>query len=278
MVRAIRAGAVSVLATIWLAAAAMAASADRDRIEEFLQVTGFDVALESIRLSAGSAPAMLGLETEDFGAEWTRLTQRVFDTDTMHGIALDILEETLSEELLAHANDFYASDLGRRIVAAENASHMEEDEAAKTEAGDAIVAALVQHGSPRLEHLKRMTAAADSAGTSIRAIREIQVRFLMAAANAGVIELRMDEADLRAMLETQEDELRRSIQMSSLSSAAYTYQAFSDEEVAAYADALEHPKMRKVYDLMNAVQYEVMANRFEALAAEMAELQPSTDL
>ena len=36
--------------------------------------------------------------------------------------------------------------------------------------------------------------------------------------------------------------------------------------------------MRKVYELMNAVQYEVMANRFEALAAEMKRLQPSTDL
>ena len=46
----------------------------------------------------------------------------------------------------------------------------------------------------------------------------------------------------------------------------------------AYAEALEHPKMRKVYELMNAVQYEIMANRFEAVAARLADMQPSQDL
>ncbi len=276
--RTIRAGVFGGLAIMWLVTAAAAATADRDRIEDFLKVTGFDVALESIRLSAGSAPSMLGLETEDFGDQWTKLAGRVFDTDTMHGIAIDILQKTLSEELLNHANDFYGSDLGQRIVMAENASHMAEDDAAKEEAGQAIMAALVRHGSDRIEHLKRLTVASDSAGASVRAIQEVQVRFLMAAASAGVIELRMDETDLRALLSGQARDLHRSIQLSALANAAYTYQAFSDREIEEYADALEHPRMREVYELMNAVQYEVMANRFEALAAEMSQLQPSTEL
>ena len=276
--RQIGSGVAGAFVIVWLATAAVAASADRGRIEDFLHITGFDVALESIRLSAGTAPAMLGLEAEDFGTQWLRLTDRVFGTGKMHAIAVDILENTLSEELLSHAAGFYGSDLGQRIVEAENASHMVEDDAAKTEAGEAIVSALVRHGSDRIVDLKRMTAASDSAGASVRAIQEIQVRFLMAAAGAGVIELRMDEPDLRALLAEQAGDLERSIRLSALSNAAYTYQAFSDAEVEAYADALEHPKMREVYDLMNAVQYEVMANRFEALAAEMAALQPSTDL
>ena len=41
---------------------------------------------------------------------------------------------------------------------------------------------------------------------------------------------------------------------------------------------LEHPKMQEVYALMNAVQYEIMANRFEALARAMQSLQPSQEL
>lgn len=269
---------VMAVAALWLTAASAFAASDRAKVEEFLSVTGFDVALESIRLSASAAPDMLGLEADAFGSEWTRLTQDVFKTDLMHELALDILEKTLTEDLLDHANAFYLSDLGQRLVDAENASHMKDDDDAKTEAGEAIIGGLVRFGSPRLEELKRMTMASDSAGTAIRAIQEIQVRFLMAAAGSGVIELRMDEPDLRSLLSEQEDELRLSIQSSALSGAAYTYQAFSDDEVADYADALEHPKMRTVYDLMNAVQYEIMANRFEALAAEMARLQPSTDL
>ena len=97
-----------------------AKAADRDQLEAFLEVTGFDVALESIRLSADSAPAMLGIEADDFGSEWQRLVREVFATELMHDMAVDILAETLSDELLAHGAEFYASDLGQRLVVAEN--------------------------------------------------------------------------------------------------------------------------------------------------------------
>lgn len=253
-------------------------AADRARLETFLEVTGFDVALDSIRLSASSAPAMLGLEANDFGAQWTVMADDVFNTAKMHDMALDILGETLEDDLLDHAIDFYDTDLGRRLVVAENGSHMDDDSETKSEAGQAIVAGLERIGSPRLEALKRMNAASDSAGTAVRAIQEVQVRFLVAAAAAGVIDLKMEEPDLREALRTDEDALRQSISENALSGAAYTYQAFSDAEVLEYAKALEDPEMRKVYDLMNAVQYEIMANRYEALAARMRNLQPSQEL
>ncbi|MEM6658878.1 MAG: DUF2059 domain-containing protein [Pseudomonadota bacterium] len=257
---------------------AMVLAADRDKLEDFLEVTGFDVALESIRLSASSAPDMLGLEAEAFGTEWTRLTGDVFATDIMHGLALDLLEQTLDDDLLTHAADFYATDLGQRLVMAENASHLSEEDELKAESGEAIVAGLARIESPRLDYLDRMNAASDSAGTAVRAIQEVQVRFLMAAAGAGVIDLQLEEPDLRALLETDEDAMKAEIAANALIGAAYTYQSFSDAEVLAYAEALENPKMRKVYDLMNAVQYEVMANRFEALAVAMQRLQPSQEL
>lgn len=256
----------------------IAAAADRAKLEAFLEVTGFDVALESIRLSAGSAPEMLGLQAEDFGSEWTRLTNKVFATDVMHDLALDILEKTLEDDLLSHAAAFYATDLGKRLVVAENASHMKEEGDLKSESGEAIVAGLAALESPRLTYLKRMTDASDSAGVSVRAIQEIQVRFLMAAAGAGIIDLQLEEPDLRELLSSDEDALKAEIAKGAISGAAYTYQAFSDAEVLEYAEALEHPKMRKVYDLMNAVQYEIMANRFEALARAMTDLQPSQEL
>lgn len=261
-----------------LALPGLAAAADRAKLEAFLEVTGFDVALESIRLSAGSAPQMLGMQAEDFGSEWTRLTNDVFDTGKMHDMALDILEQTLSDDLLNHAVEFYASDLGQRLVVAENSSHMSEEDELKSESGEAIVAGLERLDSPRLDYIKRMNKASDSAGTGLRAIQEIQVRFLMAAAGAGVIELQLEEPDLREMLSRDEDVLRADLEQGALTGAAYTYQSFSDAEVRAYAEALEHAKMREVYDLMNAVQYEIMANRFEALARAMQGLQPSQEL
>lgn len=264
---------------VWLLFGAGAVQAERvDRLETFLEVTGFDVALESIRLSASTAPAMIGLEANDFGSEWTRLVDEVFDVDLMHDMALEILGATLEPELLDHAVAFYASDLGMRLVQAENASHMMEDDALKTEMGEQIAAGLVRIGSPRLEEIKRLNAATGSEDSSVRAIQEVQVRFLMAAAGAGVIDLQLEEPDLRALLGTQEGELRLSLKASALSSSAYTYQAFSDDEITAYADALEHPDMGRVYELMNAVQFEIMANRYEAVAQRMSRLRPSQDL
>ena len=50
-----------------------AKAADRAQIAEFMAVTGFDVALESMRLSARDAPEMLGLDAYDFGLSWSRL-------------------------------------------------------------------------------------------------------------------------------------------------------------------------------------------------------------
>lgn len=261
-----------------LAAPVMVWAADRAKLQDFLEVTGFDVALESIRLSAESAPQMLGMQAEDFGTEWTRLTTDIFQTGTMHDLALDILEKTLEDDMLTHAADFYATDLGQRLVEAENASHMKEDDTLKHESGEAIVAGLEALDSPRLDYLKRMNEASDTAGVSVRAIQEIQVRFLMAAAGAGVIELQLEEPDLRELLASDEDVLKEEIAANALTGAAYTYQSFSDAEVLEYTEALEHPTMRHVYDLMNAVQYEIMANRFEALARAMQSLQPSQEL
>jgi len=256
----------------------LARAADRDRLDAFLEVTGFDVALESIKLASGSAPEMLGIDPGAFGSEWTRLSDEVFDTDLMQGLALDILEKTLSDDLLIHAADFYASDLGQRLVVAENASHMYEDDATKQAEGEALVAGMVETDDPRLELIKRMNAAIDSAGHSTRAVMEIQIRFYLAASAAGVINLRMDADELRAFMEAQEDDFRLALQQSALKGATYTYQSFSEQDLEAYAEALEHPDMQQVYALMNAVQFEIMANRFEELASRMADLRPGQDI
>lgn len=255
-----------------------ATAADRARIEAFLEVTGFDVALDSIALSASSAPEMLGLDASAFGSQWSRLADEVFDTKGMRNMALEILVETLDDASLNHAAAFYATELGQRLVRAENASHMIEDDLVREEAGYRIVSDLVRAGSPRVGQYKRMEGALDSTGNWVRAVQEVQFRFLMAAATAGVIEMEADAEELRALLAAQEGELRLSLQASGLASNAYTYQDFTNAEIEAYIQALEEPAMQRVYELFNAVQFEITANRFEELAHRMAELTPGQDI
>jgi hypothetical protein len=275
---AIRHWTISTIAAIILAVAP-AQAAERAQISEFLKVTGFDVALESIKLSAGSAPEMIGFDTSEFGSRWTSMSEDIFDVNLMHDLALDILEKALNREMLTHAATFYETEFGQRLVAAENAAHMNPDEAVKREMGDAILRGLRDIDSPRVRYLERINVASDSANIGVRAIQEIQVRFLLAASSSGVINLQIeDPTELREALQGDEVYLRQAIEESALSGAAYTYQAFGDLEVLEYVKALEHPAMQEVYNLMNAVQYEIMANRFEALAIAMAELQPSEEL
>ncbi len=261
---------------IALAGAAIAVEgADRPRLEAFLKVTGFDVALESIAMSAKDAPEMLGMSASDFGADWSRTAETVFAKEVLHEIALDILDQTLSDDLLTAAAEFYASPLGVRLVAEENASHMIED----TEMKQAEGAALLEQAEPgRVAQLIRLTEAVDSGDVAISSIREVQVRFLMAASAAGVIDREIDEAALRQILGAGDAELRESLKISALNGAAHTYRSFSEDELAAYADALEAPKMQQVYQLMNAIQFEIMAERFEVLALRMADLGPGQAL
>ncbi|MFD1196061.1 DUF2059 domain-containing protein [Seohaeicola saemankumensis] len=254
------------------------AGQDRDRLEAFLTVTGFDKALESIALSAGDAPLMLGRDVSEFGGDWTRAVAEIFDTDLMHDMAIGILDRALEDDLLTHAVDFYASDLGRRLVAVENAAHLSDDAEGARADGESIIADLVRQGAPRLTILQRMGPAIDPQDTSVRAVEEIQVRFLLSAAAAGVLPMELDEATLRSLMADQRGELRQRMRESALIQSAHVYKSFSDAELEAYVAALEHPSMQRVYELMNGIQYEIMANRFEVLARRMADLHPGEEL
>ena len=278
--RAVWAAGLRAIAAFWIFVTVVGAAqaASRDKLEAFLQITGFDVALDSIALAAEDAPAMLGITAESFGFQWTRAADEVFDSALMRGMAMDILEKTLSDELLGHAAAFYATPLGLRLVEVENASHMGEDNEAKQEASDLLLEELRQDDPRRVQLLERMNQAIDSTGMGVRAVIEIQVRFLLAASQAGVFELRIGEEELRALLAEDEDEMRTSMAASSLANAAWTYRDFDTDEVRIYTEALEDERMQQVYALMNAIQWEIMANRFEALALKMAGMSPGEEL
>ena len=121
---------------------------------------------------------------------------------------------------------------------AENASHMSvQMMRSNPKAVITIVAGLERLDSERLGYLERMTEASDSAGTGMRAFREVQVRFLMACRRGfGVhrasARLEARHGDFRELLGSNEDEIRfAELEQNAIKSAAYTYQAFSDEEV-----------------------------------------------
>ena len=252
-------------------------AAERTQIVEFMQVTGFDVSLESLRVSARDAPTMLGLDADDFGLSWTRLADRLFEPEALKRDALEILQQALHDDVLEHAAAFYGSELGQRLVVAENESHFL-DSADRREDGELLAAALMARSSPQPQYFLDMAENIGSVGASIKSYREVQVRFLMAASAAGLIEQRFDELDLRAMLAQQDEEARAVIERGLVMSNAYTYRDFTDVEMQAYRDALATEMMIEVYALMNAIHFTIMADRYEKMAVEMVKLTPSQEL
>ena len=252
-------------------------SADRAQIAQFMAVTGFDVALESMRLSARDAPTMLGFDADDFGLSWSRLADRMFEPEALKSDALEILDKALTEDVLAHATGFYGSDLGQKLVTAENDSHGLEFEDREVE-GARLAQALAARGSPQPQYFLDMAESIGYVGATIKAYREVQVRFLMAASLAGLIDQRFDEVDLRAMLAQQDDEVRQAMTDNLIVANAFTYRDFTDREMEIYRDALAMPQMMEVYELMNAIHFTIMADRFERMALEMVNLTPTQEL
>lgn len=254
-----------------------ARAAERANVEAFLKITGFDVALAAIAHSADHAPALLGHDVADFGPEWVKISEEVFDARHMKLMAIDILADTLTDEHLHHAAEFYASDLGQRLVEVENASHATEHRETKRTEGLRLLQEM-DASSPRMTSLLRLMDAVDTSGQSVRAVQEVMVRFLMAASHTGALGYSIDEDTLRQLIRADEAAMMADLEEGGRANAAYTYRDISDADLEAYAKALEHPLMQEVYELMSAVQYEIMANRFEVLAERMADLQPAKEL
>ena len=252
-------------------------AADRAQIAEFMAVTGFDVALVSMRQSAQDAPTMLGLEADGFGLSWSRLVDRIFEPEALKSDALEILYKALTEDVLAHATGFYGSELGLKLVTAENESHALEFEDREAE-GARLAQALSARGSPQPQYFLDMAESIGYVGATIKAYREVQVRFLVAASLAGLIDQRFDEADLRAMLAQQDDQVRQAMADNLIVANAFTYRDFTDREMEIYRDALAMPQMMEVYELMNAIHFTIMAERFERMAVEMVNLKPTQEL
>ncbi len=265
------------LAALVVACTALAAqAAERDELRAFLEVTGFDVAITSMQQGAMAGPGLAGDAPDAFGDQWVRLAEEVFDPEVMLERALDMMAAVMPDELVSHGMAFYGSDLGQRLVQAENESHMTPDEE-RYRIGEDLVAAMLDDNPGRAEDLRAMTNAIGGVDSSVRAVIEIQVRYLMAAA-ARTSEATYSEAELRAILAEQVPRMRENIEIYSLLGSAYAYRDFTDDEVAAYLAALEHPLMQQVYEVLNAVQYEVMAERYEALAARLDELSPQQEI
>jgi len=214
------------LAVLWslaatVATAPLAQAAERDVYRAFLETTGFDVAIISLQQGAMSGPGMSGQEADEFGSRYVALAEQVFDPEVMLERAIDMMAAVMTDEQLAHGAAFYASDLGQRLVAVENESHMAELEGRRA-GGAEIVAELAETNPDRLEHFQAMMDAIGGVDANVRAITEVQIRYLLAAMAAGTVDFEFSEAELRAIIAEQAGAMRLEMSRNSIIGAAWT--------------------------------------------------------
>lgn len=254
-----------------------ATGADRAAAREFLEITGFDVAITSMQDSAKAGPSIAGGDPDAFGYAWVRLAEEVFEPESLIEETLDMMEAIVPDALIEHGIEFYGSPLGQKLVEAENASQSVSGDRQLAE-GEVIVTRLADENPARIDVYRRMNDAIGGVQSSARAIIEVQLRYVLAAAAAGASDIQYSEAELREILGRQMDVLVEALSTNSVFGSAFVYQDFSDEEVVAYLDALEHPQMKEIYEVLNGIQYQLMGDRYEELAAKLAGLSPQTDL
>lgn len=268
-------GAAMAVAAICFGAALVAA--DRDASRAFLEVTGFDIAITSMQAGAIEGPAIAGEDPDAFGIAWVSLAREVFAPEGLIEDTLDMMEAILPEALLEHGMAFYGSPLGQRLVVAENAAQGVSGARQMAE-GEVIVTGLADSNPARIDEFRRMSDAIGGVETTARAVIEVQLRYLLAAIDAGVSDVRFSEAELREILSRNAPRLKEAIALNSVFASAYVYRDFSDDDLRAYRAALEAPEMRQIYEILNGIQYEIMGQRYEVLAAKLAALSPQTDI
>ncbi len=72
--------------------------------------------------------------------------------------------------------------------------------------------------------------------------------------------------------------MRQAMLASSIATSAYTYQDFTNDELEDYVTALQTPQMQQVYTLLNAIQFEITASRYERLAYRLGKSGLSEDI
>lgn len=248
-----------------------------DKIRAFMKVTGYDVVIQSLQQSAMAGPGLVGSAPEDFGKQYSALAEEVFALPLLEERAVEILSAVMPEDLIDYGAAFYASELGQRLVEVENASHLSDDDQ-RMEEGQKLVETMAREQPVRLDLVKRMASAVGSEEVSLTALVEMQVRFILAAAAAGAIPMDIDEQELRATTRMMVDDLRMQIQAMNVIGNAWTYRDLTNDDIQSYVEVLEGEKMQAIYEILNAVQFQIMIERYEILGQRMGELRPESEL
>ncbi|RED17887.1 DUF2059 domain-containing protein [Pontivivens insulae] len=224
---------------------------------EMLLLNGFDTMTQDMARDLRSPSEDTERGDPAMARAWARIGPNFFDPDEMFDAAAQRLAEAATVEELEQLKTFFATELGQKVTALEEASQAPEMADVDTIAAGMRLLEL-QDDPERLAALERLSAAFGSDEAAAAVSLNVQFAFVSALASRNPNAL--PEADLLALIMGGHDELVAEIRAEAVPRHAFVYQDLTIEEIEAYAELLETPAGQKMYAAVNsALEGEMVA-------------------
>lgn len=249
-----------------------------DQVLQFLQVTGFHMAIEDLANQAHAAPGVFGLNDPKFGRDWSRGVDIIFDEEALMQQAASLLLGTLDEVAVTYALEFYSSDLGVRLVAAETTRPKIDTADAMHKIDEVKNLNLDPDHLLRGDLIRKLSATTQSADFHLVSFLSVQNSLLLAAHSGEVAASEFDAEKSLQFLQIDASEMQSRFQSRLVERASDIYRDFTNEELNGYLAALEHPHMQEVYGQMHAMLLQLVSNRLDVLTMELIKWQSSQEI
>jgi Uncharacterized protein conserved in bacteria (DUF2059) len=223
------------------------AEASAERVGEVLQLDALFDVLRDEGLAHGRQ-----LEMDMFpaggGEEWAAAVDRIYDAERLRAEFGRVLQDQLASDpsALGAIVDFFAADLGRRIVGLEieaRRAFLDEasEEAARVAADDAASAR-----DPKVAQVRRMIEASDLLEMNVAGAMTGNLAFMQGMATSGAYGRAMPEDELLSQIWGQEEQTRADTSTWLYAFLGLAYHPLTEAEYDSYIAFWESPAGKRL--------------------------------
>ena len=178
------------------------------------------------------------LETDLFaqpiGAKWAERVSAIYDPARMRAVFVEKLQRELPAEAVASMLEFFASDLGSRIIGLELSARRALLDPAVKEAADVLRDEMIAAKAPRLTLLREFAEIGDLIESNVAGAMNANYAFVNGLAEGGGFPYEMTQEQIVTDVWSQEQEIRTETEDWLYAYLGMAYQPLSDADLAAY--------------------------------------------
>ena len=264
-----------------VAAATLPARAEvAPEVEALLDAMDMRGLLEVMHLEGQDYGTML--EDELFpgrgGAAWSAIVSQTYDPNVMYDRFAGRFSDMLEGEDVAQMTEFFASDIGQRIVAYEITAREALLEEGIEEAAQETLRLREAEGDPRLAMVREFVKANDLVESNVMGAMNANYAFYIGLMDGNAFPRQMSEQDILTDVWSQEDEIRADTEEWVHSYLLMAYQPLSDEDLQTYIDMARTDEGRALNRALFAAFDEVFTDISATLGLAAARFIAGQDL